>query len=458
MTHRRFTCAHYCDGIRRRDFLAAGALTTLGLSLPDLWALEAQAAPAARQERAVIMLFMGGGASHLDTFDLKPEAPSEYRGQFRPIETRVSGMQFCDGLPLLAQQAHHLAVVRSVHHPQDEHQQAAHFMLTGWMPSTVVFGNEHPSIGSVVAQETALHVPAPYVVIKDPAVFVNRHHGAAFLNSAANPILVQAPFGARDVVPPPELSRALDMNDARVRRRRALAEGLDARLLRRTGGADPGLSAAGIYRDKALDLLTSANGLGAFDLTREPEKVRERYGYTLLGQGCLMARRLVEAGVRFITISRGGWDTHAHNFEAMDEELLPDLDRSFSALVGDLSQRGLLDSTVVIWNGEFGRTPQINKDAGRDHWPHVMTMVLAGGGIPGGQIVGASDDRAEYPRERPVRPEDIWATLYRMLGIDPNREYAVPESFEFRSVGRRAPILGSGAPLPELLPRNLKLV
>ncbi|MBM3459158.1 MAG: DUF1501 domain-containing protein, partial [Armatimonadetes bacterium] len=192
----------YCDGIRRRDFLAAGALLGPGLGLPQILAQESRAATG--RKLSVIMLFMGGGASHIDTFDLKPDAPSEFRGQFRPIETRVSGIRICDGLPRLAEQARHLAILRSVEHPQDEHQQAAHYMLTGWMPSGVVFANEHPSLGSVVAHEKGRDLPMPYVVIKDPAVFVNRHHGAAFLGSAANPLLVQAPFGARDVTPPPD--------------------------------------------------------------------------------------------------------------------------------------------------------------------------------------------------------------------------------------------------------------
>jgi hypothetical protein len=448
---RRYRRARYCDGLARRDFLAAGALGIGSLGLADLLQLEVGAAPARKRPLSVILLFMGGGASHLDTFDLKPDAPAEYRGMFRPIRTSVPGIEISDGLPKLARQMHHMALIRSITHPQDEHQQAAHFMLTGWMPGGVVFNNEHPSLGSVVAREVGAGATLPYVVIRDPAVFVNRHHGASFLGAAFNPLHVQAPFRATNVEPPEDLVAAPGLNGERIARRRTLSDGLDRDLTARLGGGDDGLQAASATQQRAFDLLTSARGAGAFDLTRETEKVRDRYGRTLLGQGCLMARRLVESGVRFVTISRGGWDTHADNFEAMDEELLPDLDSSLSALLEDLHRRGLLESTLVLWSGEFGRTPKMNKDGGRDHWPFVMTLAAAGGGIRAGQVVGASDARAEYPAERPLRPEDVWATMFHLLGIEHHSEYSVPESFEFKAVPRRVPILGVGEPIRELL-------
>jgi hypothetical protein len=438
----------FCDGISRRDFIKVGALTSAGFGLADFLRLkEAGAVSERARAKSVILLYMGGGASHIDTFDLKPDAPSEYRGTFKPIPTNVPGISICEHLPLIAKQMDKMALVRSVHHVQDEHQQAAHFMLTGWMPSQVVFGNEHPSLGSVVAKETSGRFALPYVVIKDPAILVNRHHGASFLGGAYDPFVVQTPWKTEDIPAPPDTTLPSGITTSRMSKRRGLLRAVDSLLRRREL---EGFQSADKHQEKVFDMMTSPQTVSAFDLSQESEKLRFRYGNSLLGQACLLARRLVEAGARFVTISKGGWDTHAYNFEMLDEELLPWLDRALSSLIEDLHERGLLDSTLVIWNGEFGRTPKINKDAGRDHWPSVMTMCLAGGGIQGGQVIGASDARGEFPVERPVTPQDVWVTMYHLLGINWRREYDVPETFEFKSIPRRSPILPQGEPIREL--------
>jgi hypothetical protein len=440
----------YCDGVSRRDFLKIGTLAAAGFGLEDLLRLQAAGAvsPSATA-LAVILLHMGGGASHLDTFDPKPAAPVEFRGPFAAIPTNVPGLSICEHLPLISCQMKKLAVLRAVHHTQPEHQQAAHYMLTGWMPSAVVFGNEHPSLGSVVAHETRERLATPYVVVRGPEVLVNRHHGAAFLPRAYNPLTIHAAVDASDLTPPSGTVRPASVTHSRLAERRTLLDTLDP--VRPEASAERSIQGITGYRQRALDMATSPRASAAFDLSREPHAVRCRYGRNMLGQGCLLARRLVEAGVRFVTISRGGWDTHKDNFKLLAEARLPELDQALSALLEDLDGRGLLQSTLVIWSGEFGRTPRINKDAGRDHWTRVMCMCLAGGGIRGGQAVGASDARAEEPSERPVTPEDVWATMYSLLGIDWRRWYTVPESFEFRTVPRRVPILAVGEPIRELL-------
>ncbi len=442
-----------CDQIRRRSFLKIGALPGIGMGLPDFLRHQASGnissnAPA----KSAILLHMGGGASQIDSFDPKPLAPAEFRGPFNTISTDLPGIQVTEYLPQMSQQLKNMALIRSVQHVQSEHQQAAHYMLTGWMPSRVVFKNEHPSLGSVVVEEIGdqRDLP-PYVVIRDPATFVNRHHGAAFLKTRCEPLQLKVPFKATDIAPPPNMATmASGLDLARVEKRRKLVTTYEQILRKRETWAKQGMDQQDHYFDKAFNIVTSSQAVSAFDLNREPDRVRDRYGRTLLGQACLMARRLVDAGVLFVTISRGGWDTHKNNFSLLKNELLPDLDQAMSALLEDLDQRGLLDSTLVIWSGEFGRTPNVNKDIGRDHWPSVMTMGLAGGGIHGGQVIGQTDQRSAFPTDRLLTPEDIWATLYHQLGIDWSRRYEVPRSFEFNSVPATVPILPYGTPIREL--------
>ena len=463
LTHR-----HSATETTRRGFieLSAGACGGLGLwGSGPRFGLAGEPLPT--RPKAVIQLYMGGGASQIDSFDPKPQAPAEIRGPFDPIATCLPGVAVSEHLPRMSQHLDKMALLRSVHHVQSEHQQAAHYMLTGWMPSRVVFKNEHPSLGSVVVQETGdRQSMPPYVVLKDPPTLVNRHHGSAFLHRGCEPFQIKIPsrlvdtnndgqgdiFKAEDIPPPRNMTtRAAGLTIGRLRERRGLLEAYDRIQGRRDELQHHATTPVSHYEQKAFDIVTSNKAVTAFDLSQEATTVRDRYGRTLIGQSCLMARRLVDAGVLFVTVSRGGWDTHKDNFNALQNELLPELDQGMSALLEDLNDRGMLESTLVIWSGEFGRTPRVNKDIGRDHWPGVMTMGLAGGGIPGGQVIGASDKLSSEPAQRPLTPEDVWATMYHQLGIDWRRTYPVPREFEFKSVPERVPILPRGMPIAELV-------
>ena len=452
----------------RRGFLEVAGGLFGGCSIGSSSALGwLNATTTGTRPRAVIQLYMGGGASQIDSFDPKPHAPSEIRGPFEPISTALPGVTVTEHLPHMSRHLDKMTLLRSVHHGQSEHQQAAHYMLTGWMPSRVVFKNEHPSLGSVVVNETGdRQSMPPYVVLKDPPTLVNRHHGAAFLHRGCQPFQIKIPsrlvdtnndgqgdiFKAEDIPPPRNMTaRVNGLTIDRIRQRRELVRAYDRiqatrdELQRRT------TTPVSHYEQKAFDIVTSNKAVTAFDLALEPDTVRDRYGRTLLGQSCLMARRLVDAGVLFVTVSRGGWDTHKDNFNALQNQLLPELDLALSALLEDLHDRGMLESTLILWSGEFGRTPRVNKDIGRDHWPGVMTMGLAGGGISGGQVIGKSDRISAEPVERPLTPEDVWATMYHQLGIDWRRTYRVPREFEFKSVPAMVPILPRGMPIRELV-------
>ncbi|MAV36276.1 MAG: hypothetical protein CMJ59_12560 [Planctomycetaceae bacterium] len=452
----------------RRDFVKLSAAATTGLGMAHWLRLQAAGAITPQAPpKAVIQLYMGGGASQIDSFDPKPHAPSELRGPFETIASCLPGIRVTDQLPRMATQLDKMALLRAVHHGQSEHQQAAHYMLTGWMPSRVVFKNEHPSLGSVVVHETGdrLSMP-PYVVLRDPARLVNRHHGSAFLSRDCDPFEMVVPCRLADVnadgqgdiykaeeIPPPRnlSSRVSGLSVSRIRERRRLLRAYDRLRKQRDDAQAKAAAAVDHYEQKAFDIVTSQKAVTAFDLSREPARVRDRYGRSLLGQSCLLARRLVDAGVLFVTVSRGGWDTHKDNFNTLQNELLPELDIAMSALLEDLSDRGMLERTLVLWSGEFGRTPRVNKDVGRDHWPAVMTMGLAGGGVPGGQVIGQSDAHSAQPVDRALTPEDVWTTMYHHLGIDWRRSYQVPSGFEFKSVPPMVPILPRGTPIAELI-------
>ncbi len=452
----------------RRGFLqiSAGTLGGWGFATALPNGRLGAALPATRP-KAVIQLYMGGGASQIDSFDPKPLAPSEIRGPFEPIATTLPGIAVTEHLPRMSRHLDKMALLRSVHHVQSEHQQAAHYMLTGWMPSRVVFKNEHPSLGSVVVHETGdQQSMPPYVVLKDPPTLVNRHHGSAFLHRGCEPFQIKIPsrlvdtnndgqgdiFKAEDIPPPRNMTaRVAGLTIDRIRQRRELLRAYDRIQAGRDELQHRATTPVTHYEQKAFDIVTSNKAVTAFDLSHEPDSVRDRYGRSLLGQSCLMARRLVDAGVLFVTVSRGGWDTHKDNFNALQNQLLPELDLAMSALLQDLHDRGMLESTLVVWSGEFGRTPRVNKDVGRDHWPGVMTMGLAGGGIPGGQVIGKSDRISAAPIDSPVTPEDVWATMYHQLGIDWRQTYRVPREFEFKSVPEMVPILPRGMPIPELV-------
>jgi hypothetical protein len=423
--------------------LRVGTLSALGLSLPDWFRLRAAAPPRpAGRAKACILLWLDGGPSHLETFDLKPDAPSEVRGPFQPIRTRVPGTYVCELLPRTAGIADRIAIVRSVTSPLGEHALANHYLLTGYQPTPVL---EYPSYGAVLAQvRGGRHVLPPYVAVPE----YSRTAGAGFLGAVHQPFAVGG-----DPARPGFRVRDLDfypgVTAARLERRRAFLDQIERfqrRVEANAAELDPEF-------EQAYRLVSSPAAKKAFDLTEEKTDVRARYGPRTLGQSCLLARRLVERGVGFVTVHNPGWDTHAGLVLRLKEGyagakvgvgLVPTFDQAFAALVGDLGERGLLEQTLVIAMGEFGRTPKLNTAAGRDHWPRVFSVVLAGGGVKGGQVVGASDRVGESPAARPVTPADLARTIYTLLGVDPVRELHTAD-------GRPVPINQGGKVIGELM-------
>ncbi|MEX2142556.1 MAG: DUF1501 domain-containing protein [Pirellulales bacterium] len=441
--------SHRCDGVTRRDMLRAGGLAALGFGLFDRLgaraALAGQGGASARgfgTAKSCILLWLDGGPSHLETFDPKPAAPSEVRGPFAPIATSVPGVQICELLPKTAGLAHEIAIIRSMTSPLGEHGIANAYLLTGYKPSPVL---EYPSYGAVVAHvRDGPRVLPPYVAIPE----FRATAGAGFLGAAARPFATggdpaKADFRVRD------LDFYPGTGAARVERRRAFLSQLD-RFQQSVEGSPP---VADPEFEQAYRLVTSPKAKQAFDLSDEEAKVRARYGPRTLGQSCLLARRLVERGVPFVNVVNNGWDTHeqlvlrlrdGYSGAQVGVGLIPTFDLAFAALVGDLKERGLLDETLVIAMGEFGRTPKLNTNGGRDHWPRVFSVVLAGGGVRGGQVIGASDRDGEGPHERPVTPADLATTIYTLLGVDPDRELHTAD-------GRPVPVNQGGKLIQELL-------
>jgi uncharacterized protein (DUF1501 family) len=445
MTHHRT----FCDGIARRDFLRLGAAGVfgLGLTLPEILARQARVADKRRASRDVslIFLFLHGGLSTIDTFDLKPDAPAEFRGEFNPIATNVNGIRIGEHLPKLARHMDKLALIRSFRHHNSDHGAADHYMLTGYFPQagfnpTLNPNNQKPAYGAVLARKLgpAGSVP-PYVCLPK----MHPSTGSAYLGAAAAPFVVDADpnapdFAVPDVVPPPRLdARRLDA------RKKLLAQ-MDRFHKSAEANANAAAQTVSVFQQKAFELMTSAEAKKAFDIHAESDKLRDAYGRNTLGQSCLMARRLVEAGVRCVTIDHNNWDTHNDNFATLKRQLLPWLDGGLSTLLRDLSERELLETTLVVVSGEFGRTPRINKDAGRDHWGPGFTVALAGGGIKGGRVVGKTDARGERPADEPHGPEDLAATLYHLMGLDPKEEFVTPE-------GRPVALVNNGRVLDDLL-------
>jgi hypothetical protein len=408
-----------CDGVSRREFLRVGGLSALGLALPQL--LQADAAKPGRSEVSCILLWMGGGPSHIDTFDPKPDAPSEIRGEFGAISTNVSGIQISDKLPKLAKQADKYSILRSVTSPDANHETATHYLLTGYAFNPAI---EYPAYGSVVMREKGPRAGMPANVLMGGYPFA--HGGAGYMGAVYNPFNINGDpanpaFSVQDVSPP----NGVDME--RVARRRSILEQLD-NFQRDVETRGRVVQAKDAFTEQAYSLITSPVAKKAFDLKQEPEKVREMYGKHYFGQSCLLARRLVEAGVRFVTINFGGWDTHENNFGSLKNHLLPRVDDGYAALLQDLKDRGMLDTTLVVWMGEFGRTPKVNSSAGRDHWSQSMVVTMGGGGIKTGMVVGSTNERAEMPKERPIRVEDVAATVYHALGVDTDKEYMSPQN------------------------------
>lgn len=416
-----------CEGITRREWLRVGALSTLGLALPDL--LRARADGATARARSCIVVFLFGAPAHQDIWDLKPNAPSEIRGEFRPIASSVPGIQLGEHVPLIARQAHRFAQIRSVTHPDNTHTVAMHYMLTGVRHARPATNPQNqpgdfPTFGAVMQKLRSGRATLPAgISLNAPAnqVSANNHifpgFFAGFLGSVYDPLFVAQDPSRRDFQPFPMLEGD---QARRMLERRPLVAEVDRR--QRAMQEHAAVRELDSHHVRAFDLVTSPAARRAFDLAAENPRVRDRYGWSAFGQGLLLARRLVEAGVSLVTVNWARddafWDTHANNFQLLKNNLLPPFDLGFSALLDDLDQRGLLDETLVVCLGEFGRTPRINAQAGRDHWAACNTVVLAGGGVIGGRVHGASDRWAAYPSTMPVTPEDLAATIYHALGID----------------------------------------
>lgn len=424
----------------RRTFLKVGALACGGWSLADQLRLQAETTdqPLPR-DTAVIQIFMGGGPSHLDMYDLKPAAPREIRGEFSPIATSVEGIRISEHLPRQAMVMDKLAIVRSVCHSNASHLPASHWMMTGYEPTVAFTSNINPSVGSVVSKLRGPNVqgmPA-YVGIPKKQLL----GGSGYLGTACNPFTPESDPSKSDFSVK-NLSLANGLNKGRLASRQELQHGFD-RLRRELDHQEEFLGIDKFSRE-AYDLVTSDRAARAFDLSEEDPRLRERYGNFSGGQGCLLARRLVEAGATFVTVLSGGeWDTHTDNFNQLKNNSLPRMDSAISALVTDLYERGLDKRVLVIANGEFGRTPAINKDAGRDHWPGAACVLFSGGGLKVGQVIGKTDPQGAFPITKRYTPGDVLSTVYHFLGIDIRHE--------FRDHNQRTfPVLNEGHPIPEL--------
>jgi hypothetical protein len=426
-------------GSSRRDFLRVGALGTLGLSLPGL--LKATAAQSSAKKhknraRSVLLVYLGGGLSHHDSFDLKPEAPAEVRGKYKPVDSVVPGLKVGELLPHMAKVMDRLTLVRSGSHNNDHHETATNWVLCGRFGTP--FG-DYPAMGAVVAHETGFTgTLPPYVAVPRNPSFTWELGKSAFLGGRFESFKAGDPndanYKVQDVTPAEPLS------DKRAARRQSLLDAVDG-LARRVEGNDQ-IATYDEFHQRAAAMILSNESRRAFAIEQESERLRDRYGRTTFGQSALLARRLIEAGVTFVTVNYGGWDHHAKINESLDRKL-PEFDRGFSALVEDMDTRGLLNNTLLLCFGEFGRTPKFNKDAGRDHWGQAASLLFAGAGVKRGSVLGATDKQGAYVTRRPVAPADVACTVYEALGIDPRKQLVAPD-------GRPIEILDGGETVKEL--------
>ena len=441
--------AHTCDGITRRDFLQVGTLGAIGLSLPELMAARAQGAVAKdHDERSVIMIFNLGAPSQLDTFDMKPEAPVEIRGPFKSIKTNAPGIEISEILPLHAKHADKFSLVRSCYHTAAAVHDTGHQMMQTGRLFTGGINSPHAGCALAYLRGRKSDLPA-HVVLPEPMgpTGGNLPHGqdAGFLGKAYDPFALMTDpskpnFKVPDLLPPPEIG------EARLARRRKLRSIVDETVSNFEASDNAKLLDSNF--EAAFRMMTSPQARAAFDLAKEPKKVRERYGMNRFGQCCLLARRLIEAGVRFVTVNTFltvfneiTWDIHGSSpftsIEGMKNIVAPMYDKGYSALLEDLSERGMLENTLVCNLAEFGRTPRVNPAGGRDHWPQCWTVYFAGGGIQGGRVVGRSDRIGGVPAERPVGPPEIVGTIYHSLGLDLETMLPGPQ-------GRPFPLVDSG--------------
>ena len=422
MIHQRLL--QNCEGVGRRDFIQTGLGALGGMGLTSMLGLRDAAAASAvpslaKSDTRCIFIWLDGGPSHYETFDPKPDAPSEIRGEFGTVATTVPGVHFSDKFPKLAKGFDKFTVVRSIAHAQNNHGAGNHYLMTG-RPTPVPVGcgafvTFHPSFGSVVSHNRIVKHGLP-AYVSTPRM--SRSGGPNFLGAQHAPFVISdnpdsKGFRVRDV------SLPKDLEDGRAKSRVELRKSLDRmRRITDTAAEDPAIAFDDYYA-KAFDLITSDEAQKAFDISHEPDEVREKYGRNDFGQRLLLARRLTEVGVPFVTVYSGGWDDHRTLFENFKKDKAERVDTGVSALIQDLADRGTLDNTMVVLLGEFGRTPKINKDAGRDHWSFAMSVLMAGAGIPGGQIVGATDVKGYYANENIYAPEYFATSLYTKMGIDP---------------------------------------
>jgi hypothetical protein len=404
----------YCDGVTRRDVVKAGALGALGLNLADYLRLAQAGEVRDAKARSAIFIFLGGGPSHLDTFDMKPDAPAEIRGEFKPIPTNVTGIQVCEHLPRLARCADQYALVRGVSHSLAGHALGTEYLNTGSRP---VPSLTYPGYGAVVSRELPGATDLPHFV-----AIPNTPQKPGYLGVRYAPLQTNAtptpgkPFSVRGI----SLNDGLTVEE--FEKREKLLGALDTTF--KGFEADSKLvEGLDQFARQAYDMISSPRARKAFDVSQEKPAVARPFGEHRFGQSCLLAARLIEAGVRFVTVTFGGWDTHANNFRKAKEKLLPPFDQGLSALLATLRAKGLLASTAVCVTGEFGRTPKINARAGRDHWPRAFCVLLAGGGFQGGQVIGGSDDKGMGPVGHPITPDQVAASFYHALGIDHRKEY-----------------------------------
>ncbi len=426
-----------CEGYHRRDFLRLGAAGLLGLGLAEVLRLEASAKPTSRRATGVILLWLAGGPATIDLWDLKPDAPEEVRGDFRPIATSAAGVRICEHLPRTAKVLDRCTLVRSLHHSIPEHGVATRYVTTGNLPTPAL---EYPSLGSLAARTLkAMPGVPPYVVFGNQAATTGSG-GPGYLGAAYGPLTVEGdPRNGELRVQGLGLPDGFSLAD--LANRDQLRASFDTRFRALDQSELP--ASLDQFHQQALDLLRSDRTRRAFNLQAEPEVTRDAYGRTTFGQGVLAARRLIEAGVRFVTVGLGGWDTHVANFAALRRQL-PPLDQALAALLTDLETRGLLDTTLVYCAGEFGRTPRINPSSGRDHWARSMAVLLAGGGIKRGFVYGSTDGQGMGPATDPCSPDDVSATVFRALGLEPRHELETPS-------GRPVALFRQGRVLGELL-------
>jgi hypothetical protein len=430
-----------CTGSTRRNFLQIGA-PLLGLGLADLLRLESRAAESIRpgSRKSLIVFWTDGGVSQQDTWDMKPDAPSEYRGMYEPIGTNVPGVQLSEKLPFQAAVMDRLSIVRSVHHENGIHAPSSHWMQTGCFgPTLARNAAQKPSFGSVISRSMGSRQPPIPAYITIPKSEAFGYQGAVYLGKAFNPFEVGGDPNAADFRLP-NLSLPAGLTEQTIDSRRALLKTFDT--LRRDIDDSGVMEGLDTFKSQALEMVAGDQVRAAFDLNSEDSDLRDTYGRHRYGQSALLARRLVEAGARCVNINTGNWDHHNDIAKGLEEHL-PPLDKAIAALVADLTTRGMLDDVIIYCVGEFGRTPRMNGHAGRDHWADCFSVLLAGGGIQGGRVVGASEKWGGGVQERPVTPPDLLATIYHTLGIP------LDTHFEDAS-GRPVSIVGSGRPIAEL--------